>query len=145
MATHTGMPNFALHILHMAAQVGAAGVQITTLGTPSLLRAAAVVLERAHRGNDHHRGGRDAGHAALDVEELFRPEVRPETGLGDDIIGHLHGAAGGRHAVAAVRDVGKRPAVHKRGRVLQRLHQVGAQKRPSAAPSWRPPRASCPP
>ena len=109
----------------MAGQVRAAGLQIFKAGHAQLcLGAAAVVLERAHRGNDHNGGGLDAGQAALDVEEFFRAQVRAEARLGDDIICQLHAQLCGDDAVAAVGDVGERPAVHQRGRVLQRLHQV---------------------
>ena len=59
-----------------------------------------------------------------DVEEFFRAQVRAEARLGDDIIRQLHAQLCGDDAVAAVGDVGERPAVHQRGRVLQRLHQV---------------------
>lgn len=53
---------FALHVFHMAGQVRAAGLQIFKAGHAQLcLGAAAVVLERAHRGNDHNGGGLDAG------------------------------------------------------------------------------------
>ena len=65
MATHTGMPNLLCMFFHMAGQVRAAGLQIFKAGTPSsAFGAAAVVLERAHRGNDHNGGGLDAGQAA---------------------------------------------------------------------------------
>jgi hypothetical protein len=69
-----------------------------------------------------------ARRAALDVDELLGPQVGAEAGFGDHVVGQLERAARGQHRVAAVRDVGERPAMHQRRRVLQRLHQVGRQR-----------------
>lgn len=88
MATHTGMPNLLCIFSTWAGQVRAAGLQIFKAGHAQLrLGAAAVVLERAHRGNDHNGGGLDAGQAALDVEEFFRAQVRAEARLSNSVIG----------------------------------------------------------
>ena len=93
-----------------------------------LLFQAAVQLQRPHRGHHHHRRGAQARHAALDVEELFRAEVRAEAGLGDGVIAQFQGHARGQHAVAAVGDVGKGAAVDERRGVFQRLHQIGLER-----------------
>ena len=71
--------------------------------------------------------GFETGHAALDVQELLRAQVRAEARLGDDIVAQLQGHAGGRDGVAAVGDVGEGAAVDKGGGALQRLHQVGLE------------------
>ena len=89
---------------------------------------AAVHLERAH-GRDDHRGvGREAGLAALDVEELLGAEVGAEARLGDHVVGELERGPRGDHRVAAVRDVGERAAVDERRVVLERLHEVRHQR-----------------
>ena len=110
----------------VAQQVGQAsldGVQVLCreLG----LGHAAVVLEGAHRCNQHHRVGAQACHAALDVQELLRAQVRTEAGLGHHVVSQLQGRSRGLDGVAAVGDVGEGAAVHEGGVVLQRLHQVG--------------------
>jgi hypothetical protein len=89
---------------------------------------AAVVLERAHGGDDHGGVRPQAGLAALDVEELLGAQVGAEARLGDDVIDELQRALRGDHGVAAVRDVGERPAVDERRVVLERLHQVRRQR-----------------
>ena len=81
-------------------------------------------FQRTHRSNHHHRIRRQAGHAALDVQEFFRAQVRAKAGLGDGIIPHLHCHACGNDRIAPVRDVRKGAAVHKCRRTFQRLHQV---------------------
>src|SRR5437762_11697473 len=47
----------------------------------------------------------------------------PETGLGHDVIGELHCAAGRDDRVAPVRDVGEWPAVNKGRIAFERLDQ----------------------
>ncbi len=58
-------------------------------GAEVVLGDAAVHLERADGGDDHHRVGLQPGLAALDVEELLGAEVGAEAGLGDDVVGEL--------------------------------------------------------
>ena len=86
---------------------------------------AAVVLECADGGHDHHGAGLEARGAALDVKELLGAQVSTEAGLGHHVVSHLHGGGGCHDGVAAVGNVGKRAAVDERGIVLQRLDQVG--------------------
>ena len=88
------------------------------------LRHAAVIFERAQGGDDHDGRRRDAGIAALDVQEFFCAKVGAEARLGDGVVGQFKRQLGGSDRVAAVRDVGKRAAVHQRRGVFQRLHQV---------------------
>ena len=112
----------------MPGQVGAAGFQIFQIGHAQLLfGAAAVMFQCAHGGHDHHRRGRDARHAALDVQEFLGAQVRAEARLGDHIVRQLHAQLGGDDAVAAVGDVGEGAAVDQRGGVFQRLDQVGVK------------------
>ena len=89
---------------------------------------AAVVLQRAHGGHDHGRGWAQARLAALDVEELLGAQVRAEARLGHHVVGQLERALRGEDGIAAVRDVGERPAVHEGRVVLQRLHEVGRER-----------------
>ena len=91
-------------------------------------RDAAVVLQGPDGRHHHDRIGPQAGHPALDVDELLRAEVRPEAGLGDHDVGELERGAGGDHRVAPVRDVGEGSAMHERRRVLEGLHEVGGQR-----------------
>ena len=67
---------------------------------------------------------RQAGLAALDVEELLGAEIGAEAGFGDDIVGELEGGLRGDDRIAAMGDVGERPAVDEGGVVLERLHEV---------------------
>ena len=85
----------------------------------------AVHFQRAHRRHDDRRVGLQPCRAALYIQKLLRAEVRAEAGLRHSVIAQMHRHARGRDGVAPVRDVRKRPTVHKGGRALQRLHEVG--------------------
>jgi len=89
-----------------------------------LLRLAAMHLQRADGRHQHHGVRVQARAAALDVEEFLRAQVETEAGLGDRPVRQVQGHAGREHAVAAVRDVGERPAMHQHRRALDGLHQV---------------------
>ncbi len=93
-----------------------------------LLVDAAVHLECADGGDDDDGAGLEAREAALDVEELLRAEVGAEARLGDGVVAEAQCELGGEDAVAAVGDVGEGTAVHERGIVLQRLHEVGRER-----------------
>ncbi len=43
-------------------------------------------------------------------------------------VAELERGRGRQHRVAAMRDIGERPAVHEGGRAFQRLHQIGGQR-----------------
>ena len=102
--------------------------RLEVLLAEALLGDAAVHLERAD-GRDDHRGvGGEAGLAALDVEELLGAEIGAEAGFRDHVVAQLEGEPGRHHRVAAVGDVGERPAVDERRIVLERLHQVRHQR-----------------
>ncbi len=121
----TRQPVVIANIVEVALQVRDALFQTgEILDLQRLDVGATVVLERTHGRDQHDNVGPQAGFAALDVDELFGAEVGAETGLGDDIVGQLQRGARGDHRVAAVCDVGERPAVDERRVVLQRLHQV---------------------
>ena len=72
--------------------------------------------------------GRQAGLAALDVDEFLGAEIGAEPGLGHHVVGELERGGGGDHGVAAVRDIGERSAMDERRIVLERLHQIGRQR-----------------
>ena len=79
-----------LHVLDMALQVGHAGVErFEVFRLEVLLLDAAVHLQRADGGDEHGAVGRQAGLAALDVEELLGAEIGAEAGFGHDIVGKL--------------------------------------------------------
>ncbi len=85
---------------------------------------AAVILECADR-NDQNDGIRlQAGQPALDIHEFLCAQIGAEAGLRDDIIRRFERQPGRTDGVAAVRNVGKRPAVDQAGRFFQRLHEV---------------------
>ncbi len=88
---------------------------------------AAVHLEGAVRGDEHHHARPEARHAALDVEELLGPEVEAEARLGDHVFAVRERHARREDGVAPVGDVAEGPAVHDGGRALARLHEVGHQ------------------
>lgn len=81
-------------------------------------------LERADGGHNDDGIRREPALAALDVQELFRTQVKGESGLRHGVLAAGQGHARGQHGVAAVRDVGERTAVHERRHALQALHQV---------------------
>ena len=99
---------------------------------------AAVHLERADGGDQHHRVGRKPGLAALDVDEFLGAEIGAETRFGHYIVGELERGGGGHHRIAAMRDVGEGAAMDEGGRAFQRLHQVGRQRVLQAARSSGP-------
>ena len=85
----------------------------------------AVVLQGADRCHDHHRGGPQSGHPALDVHKFLSPQVRGEARLGHGVVRQLQSHAGGCDGVAPVGDVGERSAVDEGGGAFQRLDQIG--------------------
>ena len=115
-----------LHVLDMAAEIGAALLhRLDILGAEIFLLDAAIHLQRPDGGDDHRRGGLEPGLAALDVEELLRAEIGAEAGLGHHIVGKLQRRRRGDDRVAAMRDVGEGAAMHEGRIVLQRLHEIG--------------------
>ena len=66
-------------------------------------------------------------HAALDVQEFLRAQIRTETGLGNGVVSQLQRSLGGHDGVAPVGDVGKGTAVDEGGGPFQGLDQVGLE------------------
>ena len=117
------------HVLHVAAEIGAAlldGCDI--LRSEIILLDAAVHLHRPHGCDDDGRVRLEVGLAALDVEEFFRPQIRTEAGFGDDVVGDLQRRRRCHHGVAAMSDIGERPAMHEGRIVFERLHQIGLHR-----------------
>ena len=113
----------------MPQQVGQALLQSLQIFLAGLgLGHAAVVLQGPDCGNQDHAVGLQAGHAALDVQELLRAQVGAEAGLGDGVVGQPHGNLGGGDGVAAVGDVGEGAAMYKSRGMFQGLNQVGLQR-----------------
>ena len=118
-----------LHVLHVGREVHEALFERVRVGDARLrLGHAAVIFEGAHRRHEHHRRRGKPRVTAFDVHELLRAQVGAEARLGDRVVGELEGQAGRAHRVAAVRDVRERPAVHERGGVLERLHEVRLER-----------------
>ena len=65
---------------------------------------------------------------AFDIDKLFRTQVGTESGFGHHHIVQRQSGAGGSDGIAAVGDVGERPAVNKHRVVLQALHQIRLQR-----------------
>ena len=125
---HAGQAEHVFDVVHVLEQVGQALFQgLQVLLVQLRLGGAAVVLQSPDRGHDHHRVWLQPRHAALDVQEFLRPQVRAETRLGDGIVPQLQGHPGGGDGVAAVSDVGKGTAVDQGRGMLQGLDQVGLQ------------------
>ena len=113
----------------MTQQVGHAGLEGLEVFLVEVgLGDTAVVLKRAGSGDDHDSAGANARHAALDVEELLGTQIGTEAGLGNGDIAKAHRHTRGHDRVAAVSNVGEGTAVDKRGRALERLHQVGLER-----------------
>ena len=118
-----------LDVLHVTLEVRHAGFErLEVFLLEIVLLHAAVHLERADGGDDHRAVRLQAGLAHLDVEELLAAEVGAEAGFGHHIVGELERGRGRQHRVAAMRDVGERPAVDEGRRAFERLHQVRRQR-----------------
>src|SRR5205807_8718057 len=102
--------------------------RLEVLGLEIFLLHAAVHFERAQRSDEHCTIGRKPALATLDVDELFAAEIRAEARLGYDVIAELQRRCGGEHRIAAVRDVGERPAMDEGGRAFERLYQIGRER-----------------
>ena len=118
----------ALHVLHMAQQIDHAtlhrlGVFPAQIGLGDI----AVHLQRPHRAHHHRTARLQPAHPAFDVEEFLAAQIGPEARFRDNDIGQFHRRAGGDQRIAAMGDIGERPAMHQGRRALQRLHQIGLQ------------------
>ena len=125
---HHRQPEF-LHVLDVALQIGHAGFQrLQVFLFQIVLLDAAVHLERADGGDQHHAIGGQARLAALDVDEFLAAEIGAEAGFGHHVVGELERGGGGKHRVTAMRDVGEGAAVDESRRAFQGLHQVRRQR-----------------
>ncbi len=95
-----------------------------------ILLGAAVQLERTDGRDQHDDRGIQVRLPTLDVEELLGPQVEAEAGFGDRPVRQVHRHTGRDDAVAAVRDVGERAAVHEGRHALQRLDEVRPERVP---------------
>ena len=114
---------------HMVQQVRHAAAQCVEIFRAERAQGqTAVHFQCAHRR--HHDGGvrPQPGEPALDVQKFFRAEVGAKAGLRHGVVAAVHGHACSEHAVASVRDVGKRPAVHESRCALKCLHEVGLER-----------------
>ncbi len=112
----------------MLQQVGKARLErLEVLLVQVGLGNAAMVLQRADRGNHHDGIGLEPGKAALDVQELLCAQVGAEAGLRHAVVAQGQAHVGGHDGVAAVRDVREGAAVHERRGAFQGLHQVRLQ------------------
>ena len=115
-------------VLDVLLQVGEAPRHRPGIGRPDLReRHAAVHLEGTERGHENGAARGERAVPAVDIEELLRPELEGEPGLGDHGVGVRERHPGRRDGVGAVRDVGERTAVDERRHALGGLHQVGLE------------------
>ena len=110
----------------MTGEVGEAGRHRRDILLAKVLFGdTAMHFQRPH-GRHHDRSRRrQAGLAAFDVEKFLGPEIGAESRLGDHVIGQFEGGFGGHHRIAAMGDIGERPAVDEGRVVFQGLHQIG--------------------
>ena len=87
-----------------------------------------MIFQRAYGRNDHARVGPQSRFAAFDVDEFFRAEIRAETRFGHYIIAQLQRCLRRDHGVAAVGDIGERPAVDEGGIIFQSLGEIRFQR-----------------
>ena len=126
---HTRQTVLAPHVVDVTIEIGDARLQRREILVPEIRDLdAPVKLQRADRGDNHPGRRLQTRLAALDIDKLLSAQVRTETRLCDHIVGELQCGPRGHHRVAAVRNVGERPAVNERRIVLQRLHQVWRQR-----------------
>ncbi len=113
----------------MALQIGNAGFErLEILGLEILLLHAAVHFKRADRRHQNHAIGRDAGLAALDVDELLAAEVSAEPSLGYHVIGKLERRRRRQDRVTAMRDIGERTAMDESRGAFEGLNQIGRER-----------------
>ena len=89
---------------------------------------AAMHFQSPHGGDQHHGVRRQPRLAALDIEEFLRAQIGAEAGLGHDVVGQFQCRRRRRHRIAAMGDVGERPAVDESRVVLQRLDDIRHQR-----------------
>ena len=124
-----GQAEDVAHVVDVPVEVRDAGLERLQVFLAEIRHLdAAVVLDRAHRRDDHRRVRLEARLAALDVHELLGAEVGAEAAFGDDVVGELERRLGRHDRVAAVRDVRERAAVDEGRVVLERLHQVRRER-----------------
>jgi len=122
------MPNFCTFSTWRA-EIRHAGFQrLEVLGLEILLLDPAVHLERPDGGDQDGAIGRDAGLAALDVEELLAAEIGAEARFRHHVVAELERGRGRQDRVAAMRDIRERAAMHEGRRAFERLHQVGGER-----------------
>ncbi len=123
-----------LDVLDLLAQVRCTGPDVVRILFEHLRRqraagdhaiAARVHFQRADRGNDHRRVGREARRATFDVEEALRAHVGAEPGLGYQKVAAVNADEVRDDRRVAGGDVAERTRVHQHRRVLERLQQVG--------------------
>ena len=126
---HAGQTINVLDVVDVTQQVGHASLEcLEVLLVEVGFGDATVVLQRTSGRDDHDGAGANARHAALDIEELLGAQVGAKAGLGNGNIAKAHRHTRGHDRVAAVGNVGEGTAVDKRGRALERLHQIGLER-----------------
>ena len=79
---------------------------------------AGMRFERAHCRHQHNRVRPQTRNARLDVKKLFSPNIGPKSRFSNHIIAALHGDHIGDNRRIAVRDIGERPRMNQRRRIL---------------------------
>ena len=116
-------------IFDMAAKIGAAVLHGLDVFRPEIsLGHTAIHLHRAHGGDQHNRARRKPCLTAFNLEEFLSPQISAEPCSGHNVIGQLQRRGRGDDRVAAMRNIGKRAAMHKGGIVFEGLDKVGLHR-----------------
>ena len=122
---HAGQTELLLDIVQMPFQIDEPFIQRFQILCAQVLHVnAAMGFQRPHGRNQHHGIRLNPGFAAFDVDEFFRAQIRAKTRLGDDNIGQFQRRLRGDHRIAAMGDIGERPAMDKHRIVFQGLDQI---------------------
>ena len=110
----------------MLGQVGHTGFQCRQVFLAQLLFGhAAMHFKRSHGRDNDCRPRPQAGKTALDIQKLFSAQVSAKACFGYHYIRQFQRILRRHHAIAAMGDIGKRSAMYKGRRMLQRLDHVG--------------------
>ena len=114
---------------HVPLEVGATFAECFDILGPQIgLRDTALHLERLDRCDENDGVRRQPPFTTLDIEEFLGPQIGAKSGFRDDVVSQLKPRLRRHQRIAAVRDIGKRPAVHQARVVFHCLHQIRLQR-----------------
>jgi len=120
-----GQTEYVFYVQNMPHKIGQTFFQSIEVFPAKLCFGKPAVYFKSANGCYYHNGrGYKSRHTAFNVKEFFSTEVRAESRLGHHIIACFQSHFCRYDRIAAVCDIGKRAAVHKRRRMLERLDQI---------------------